>query len=154
MLPNLERPTADYTIRPLRPADLAAISRVHGRACRIADRFRNWSYTEAEVRAWCAHRLPGWDWGLVACADSPVIAYIAAIGGHVDQLFVDPDHQRAGVGSALLAAMLNRQLRPATLNVFAENAPARAFYERFGFREVDGWWNEEDSARELLYRLD
>jgi ribosomal protein S18 acetylase RimI-like enzyme len=33
--------------------------------------------------------------------------------------------------------MLDLQLRPATLHVFAENGPARAFYERFGFRQVD-----------------
>jgi hypothetical protein len=54
----------------------------------------------------------------------------------------------------LLTAMLARQLRPATLTAFAENAPARAFFGKFGFREADAWWNEQDRARELLYRLD
>jgi ribosomal protein S18 acetylase RimI-like enzyme len=90
----------------------------------------------------------------VACAGDQVIGFIAACGAHVDQIFVDPDHQGAGLGSALLTAFLDRGLRPATLHVFARNAPTRAFYERYGFREADAWWNEQDGAVELLYRLE
>jgi ribosomal protein S18 acetylase RimI-like enzyme len=122
----------------------------------------SWSYTEDEVRQWYAGKLDEWDWGQVVCAQDMVVAYLAASGAHIDQLFVDPDHQRAGLGSALLTAMLERRLtamlerrlRPATLHVFAENRPARAFYERFGFQEVDAWWNVKDRALNLLYRLE
>jgi ribosomal protein S18 acetylase RimI-like enzyme len=38
--------------------------------------------------------------------------------------------------------------------VFAENGPARAFYERFGFRQANAWWDEQDQALNLLYRLE
>ncbi len=145
---------AGYVLRELRADDLDAISRVHWRACRIAYRFMSWSYSEDEVRRWYAGKLREWDWGQVACAGESVIGFSATIGAHLDQLFVDPDHQRAGVGGALLAALLERGLRPATLNVFALNAPARALYERFGFRQVDASWNEPDQALELLYQLD
>jgi GNAT superfamily N-acetyltransferase len=141
-------------MRQLEAADLDAISRVHWRACRIAYRFMNWSYGEDQVRRWYAGKLAEWDWGRVACVDGRVVGYLAATGPHVDQLFVDPDHQRAGIGSPLLAAMLERGLRPATLHVFALNTPARAFFERFGFRPAAAWWNEQDNALELLYRLD
>ena len=142
------------TMRPLQAADLDAIARVHWRACRIAYRFMRWSHDEDEVRRWYAGQLAQWDSGRVACVGGEVVGYLAATGPHVDQLFVDPDHQRAGIGSALLGAMLARRLRPATLQVFALNAPARAFYERFGFRRADAWWNEQAAALELLYRLD
>jgi GNAT superfamily N-acetyltransferase len=141
-------------MRQLEAADLDAISRVHWRACRVAYRFMNWSYGEDQVRRWYAGKLAEWDWGRVACVDGRPVGFLAAIGPHVDQLFVDPDHQRAGIGTALLEAMLARRLRPATLHVFALNAPTRAFYERFGFRPADAWWNEQDNALELLYRLD
>ena len=141
-------------VRELRPADLAAISRVHVRACRIAYRFMGWSYGEDEVRLWYASKLPQWDWGRVVCDGARPVGYLAAIGPHVDQLFVDPDHWRAGIGTSLLEAMLARGLRPTTLHVFARAAPARAFYEHFGFREAGAWWNEQDDALELLYRLD
>ena len=142
-----------YATRRLHTDDLAGISRVHWRACRIAYRFMNWSYTEDEVRRWYAGKLQGWDWGRVACADGAVVALVATAGAHIDQLFVDPDHQRAGIGRALLAAALERGPRPATLHVFEENRPARRLFEAFGFRPADAWWDEQDHARMLLYRL-
>jgi hypothetical protein len=43
--------------------------------------------------------------------------------------------------------MLERRLRPATVHVFAKNKPARAFYERFGFRQVDAWWDVKGTGR-------
>jgi ribosomal protein S18 acetylase RimI-like enzyme len=144
----------DYSIRRLQPADLEGITRVHWRAFSTAYQFRNWSYTEDEVRCWYAGKLAEWDWGRVVCARETIVALLAAIGAHIDQLFVDPDHQRVGLGSALLRAMLERGLRPATLQVFAQNTPARLFYERFGFRQVDAWWDERDQALNLLYKLE
>jgi GNAT superfamily N-acetyltransferase len=114
----------------------------------------NWSYREDEVREWYAGKLHDWDWGRVMCADDVVVGFVAACGAHVDQIFVDPDHQGAGLGSALMTAFLDRGLRPATLHVFARNAPTRAYYERYGFREADAWWNEQEGAVELLYRLE
>jgi GNAT superfamily N-acetyltransferase len=154
--PSRREPVGPWSrkLRELRETDLDAISRIHWRACRIAYRFMGWSYGEDEVRRWYAGKLPQWDWGRVACAGGSVVGYLAAIGAHVDQLFVDPDHQGAGIGSALLRAMLARGPWPATLQVFALNAPARAFFERFGFRQVDAWWNEQEEALELLYRLE
>ena len=148
------RGVAVALIRPLAAGDLDAISAVHCRACRIAYRFMGWAYGEDQVRRWYAGKLPTWDWGRVACVDGRVVGYLAATGGHVDQLFIDPDHQRAGIGRTLLTEMLARGLRPATLEVFALNAPARRFYDSFGFRPVAEWWNQQDDALELLYRLD
>jgi ribosomal protein S18 acetylase RimI-like enzyme len=58
-----------------------------------------------------------------------------------------------GLGRTLLTARLARGLRPATLHVFEQNAPARRLYESFGFRQAAEWWNEQDDALELLYRL-
>ena len=141
-------------MRDLQPLDLDGISRVHWRACRVAYRFMSWSYSEDEVRRWYAGKLEAWDWGQVVCAGDAIVAYLAAVGAHIDQLFVDPDHQRAGLGAALLGTMLERRLRPATLHVFARNAPARVFYERFGFQQTDAWWDAQDRALNLLYKLE
>jgi len=147
-------PPAPYSLRPLRPDDLEDISRVHWRACRIAYRFMGWSYPLDEVRCWYADKMKEWDWGQVACAQGAVVAFLAATGPHLDQLFVDPDHQRAGLGSLLLSAMLERRLRPVTLCVFEDNRPARALYEKFGFRQADEWWDAQENAPALSYRLD
>ncbi len=142
------------TLRPLAAADLDGISRVHWRACRIAYRFIGWAYAEDEVRSWYGGKLGEWDWAQVATVDGAVVAFLAATGSHVDQLFVDPNHQRAGLGGRLLAAMLERRPGPVTLHVFAANYPARRFYERFGFRPVESFWDEQDQTLSLVYRLD
>jgi ribosomal protein S18 acetylase RimI-like enzyme len=147
-------PSAVPTMRPFVAADLDGISGVHWRACRIAYRFMNWSYTEDEVRRWYAGHMTAWDWAQVVTIDGEIVAYLAAIGTHVDMLYVDPDHQGAGLGRLLLEAMLARPLRPVTLHVHVENHPARRFYERLGFRSVGPRWDEQDQALSLVYRRD
>jgi len=142
------------TLRPLTTADLDGISRVHRRACRIAYRFMGWSYTLDEVQRWYAGKISEWDWARVVTVDGAIVGFLAAIGAHVDQLFVDPDHQGAGLGRLLLEAMLERRPGPITLHVFADNHAARRCYERIGFRPVESFWNAQDEALSLVYRLD
>jgi len=59
--------------------------------------------------------------------------------GELFAIYVLPEHQGAGVGRALLAYSLEQlgDLRPVLLWVARDNAPARRFYERHGFR-ADG----------------
>lgn len=140
-------------LRPLRRTDLDAISVIHVAACRIAYAFMDWGYSLAEVRAWYAGKLGEWDWAVVAEREAGVAGYLAMSGQHIDQLFVDPPAQGAGVGGTLLAAALGRGLRPLTLDVFEANLPARRFYGRRGFREVDRRFNEQDQAVQLRYEL-
>jgi ribosomal protein S18 acetylase RimI-like enzyme len=71
--------------------------------------------------------------------------------GHVFSLYVHPDSQGLGLGRALLAAAVERFLgagyTEATLWVFADNAPARAFYTR------QGWAPDGGTRTEPAYRL-
>jgi len=62
--------------------------------------------------------------------------FLAIAGDFVDQLFVDPERQRGGVGSALLEQA--KRLSPTGLRLFTfqSNANARAFYEKHGFAAV------------------
>jgi ribosomal protein S18 acetylase RimI-like enzyme len=63
-------------------------------------------------------------------------AFMAMKGDFIDQLFVAPEHQRGGIGGALLAHA--RALSPGGLRLFTfqSNAGARAFYEGHGFTVV------------------
>jgi hypothetical protein len=63
-----EPQSAVIALRPLAPADLAAISEIHCRACRIAYRFMGWAFTEAQVRDGYAGKLAQWDWGRAAAS--------------------------------------------------------------------------------------
>lgn len=81
-------------------------------------------------------------WG---AGDPDLAGFLALRDGWIDQLHVLPGHQRRGVGTALLAHA--KAAAPSLrLRTFQRNAPARAFYERHGFRlveETDGARNEE-----------
>ncbi len=81
----------------------------------------------------------------LAVGDGAVVAVMVLDGDEVDQLYVDPEWQRRGVGSALLQLA---KTRPGGLALwtFQSNHPARRFYERHGFVAVawtDGSTNEE-----------
>jgi ribosomal protein S18 acetylase RimI-like enzyme len=138
--------------RPLGKGDVKAISAIHHRACMIAYRFINWSYSLQQVEQWYAGKFAEWTWTLAAFdADTAMAGFIALTGRHVDQLYIDPPRQRRGIGSALLDRALKDSLGRITLDVFEENAPARAFYERHGFQGRDRWMNKEEGAFDLLY---
>jgi GNAT superfamily N-acetyltransferase len=78
--------------------------------------------------------------GLVAgfAASGPSREQPAPTMGELYAIYVDPARQGRGVGAALHAAVLDRLCEvgftTATLRVFEGNAPARAFYERRGWR--------------------
>jgi ribosomal protein S18 acetylase RimI-like enzyme len=83
---------------------------------------------------------------LVAEMGGEITGFIAMHGDLVEHLYVRPDFQRRGIGSALLRRAKDRM--PLGFNpwVFQENAAARRFYERHGFRvieQTDGSGNEE-----------
>jgi ribosomal protein S18 acetylase RimI-like enzyme len=138
--------------RSLDRADVQAISRVHHRACLIAYRFMNWSYSLPEVEAWYSRIFAKWTWTLAAFEpDAGMAGFIALADRHVDQLYVDPSRQRSGIGSLLLDQALKRSLGRTTLHVFEDNLNARAFYEKHGFRQHDRWMNAEEGAIDLLY---
>ena len=82
----------------------------------------------------------------VASAGGVVVGVASLDGDDLDWLFIDPDHQGTGVGSALLDHVKARRPDGFELWVFVSNEPARSFYERHGLHEVhrtDGEHNEE-----------
>ncbi len=141
----------DLRLRPLTGDDIGAIAQVHRSACLIAYRFMDWSYSEAEICAWYAGKYRDWDWGLVAETGGAVVGFAAAIGAHLDQLFVAPDSQGRNIGSALLAAAIEHVPPVTSLHVFEQNAGARRFYERHGFRRLRRHPTGNEKAVELLY---
>lgn len=80
--------------------------------------------------------------------------------GDILTVGVDPDCRRGGVGSALLAAMLEafRQEGGQTLflEVRASNTPARRLYEKFGFSQIGVRRNYYQQPQEdgLVYCLE
>jgi len=78
---------------------------------------------------------------------------IQTIGGESEllTLCVDPDHQRRGVGAALMDLWLAQSdVTRFFLEVAADNAGAMALYHRCGFAEVarrKGYYTRADGGR-------
>jgi len=137
--------------RPLAAGDIKAISAVHHRACLIAYAFMNWRYPIDEVERWYSGKFAEWTWSLATLDADVMTGFIALTGQHIDQLYVDPSHQRRGIGSLSLEQVIKGVPGRITLDVFEDNLGARAFYERHGFSERDRWMNEREGAIDLLY---
>lgn len=72
----------------------------------------------------------------VAERDASLAGLIALEAPWIRHLTVFPEHQRKGIGSALLSKAFECSSRELRLYTFQRNHPARAFYERHGFVAV------------------
>lgn len=102
---------------------------------------------DGEVRTWVTQfvipRLECW---LAARSPGAIVGMLALGDNWIDQLYVDPDLTRAGIGSELIAVAKRERPKRLRLWTFASNEGAQRFYLRHGFREVertDGGCNEE-----------
>ncbi|HEY5628218.1 MAG TPA: GNAT family N-acetyltransferase [Candidatus Limnocylindrales bacterium] len=135
------------TLRRTSPTDAAAIADVYLASFAAALPAVRLAHSDDEVRGWVRdHVVPDLEtW--VADDNGRVVAMMALAPGWVEQLYVAPDRREEGIGSALLAlAKAQADGGPLDLWTFQVNGPARAFYERHGFRAVevtDGSGNEE-----------
>jgi GNAT superfamily N-acetyltransferase len=139
-------PDDGLILRPATPDDAEAVADVHLRA-RAASPMPAGIHPDAEVRAWLAARLDGsGDEVWVAEVGDRVVGYARFTRTWLDDLYVDPDHAGAGIGSALLDLVKARHPGGFGLWVFVANEPARAFYAARGLVErerTDGSGNEE-----------
>ena len=140
---------ADVVLRRATPADLPALAEIYLAARRAAgEAFPPSVHADDEVRAW----VGGWDLSAydvwLAASDEQVAGYARCTQTWLDDLYVHPDHQRTGVGSALFGLVTSLRPDGFCLWVFESNAPARAFYRTRGCLELertDGAANEERS---------
>jgi GNAT superfamily N-acetyltransferase len=108
---------------------------------------------EADDRRYIAEYVIGECDVLVVRREGRPAAFLALKDDMVGHLYVRPDAQRIGIGSALLEAAKTRRPTGLRLWVFQRNHGACAFYAGHGFAEVkltDGADNEEHEPDVLL----
>lgn len=137
----------DLTLRPARVEDLTAVAGLYLRARAAAvPQLPPVAHAPDAVDAW----VRGWDlssydvW--LALRGDELVGFARSTDTWLDDLYVDPDHQRAGVGRALLDLVKAARPDGFCLWVFATNADARDFYAAHGLIELettDGTANEE-----------
>ena len=121
-------------IRRARASDAPAIGQVFLRARdlmtylpRIPDADR------PKLGTWIVERHDVW----VEEQNGRIVAFAGVSPGWLDHLYVDPEEQNAGIGSALLDYAKQLQPDGFQLWTFQHNDGARRFYERHGFVVVD-----------------
>jgi GNAT superfamily N-acetyltransferase len=103
-------------------------------------------HTDEETYEWIASEVLVTHEVEVAEDGGGIVGFAAIKGGLLGHLYVHPERQGVGVGSALLASAKERRPGGLELWTFQRNEAARRFYERHGFRAVeltDGAANEE-----------
>ena len=132
-------------IRILRPEESRLASAIHRRAGALIPGYVTLERTPESFQAFYRDEVMRQCtvWGAFASAE--MLGFVALLPGWIDHLYVDPDHHRRGVGSALvrLAQSEQEELR---LHTFQANANARRLYERHGFvveELTDGSRNDE-----------
>ncbi len=141
-------------IRRAVPGDAATVADVYLRSREGAgDAIPPGVHPPDDVRRFVAEVVvPERETWLAVDAAGAAVGVLVLAGDDLDWLWVLPEAQGRGVGSALLAHA--RQQRPGGLAlwVFASNTPARAFYEHHGWRAVghtDG--DNEERAPDVRY---
>ena len=71
----------------------------------------------------------------VACEAGEPIGFISLLDASIGGLFIEPKLQSGGVGRALIAHALKLK-GELSLEVYADNIKAFAFYQRLGFEEI------------------
>ena len=136
-----DRPAFRGHIRLYRPDDVDALIDIFRASVRQVARR---DYSEEQVLAWAPDAIdrrgwveqyagrPAW---VAEIEDRPVGFSDLEPDGHLDMMFVHPDHQGRGVASALLAEVENaaRHLGIDCLHTEA-SITARPFFERRGFQ--------------------
>ena len=110
-------------------------------------------HTREEDRAYIRDVLLPQQRITVAQAGGEIVGFLAEREGWINQLYVRSDSLGQGIGSLLINDAKSRN-ESLTLWCFLENLPARRFYEKHGFVEVertDGRGNEAERP-DIRYR--
>ena len=114
-------------------------------------------HSEEEIHAWVQEYLIPTNGVTVATNDDKIIGVqaVSRLDGitWLDQFYLDPEYVGRGIGSKMLAQLLQTVPRPIRLYTFQQNQPGRYFYERHGFQAIqfrDGKHNEEHCP-DVLY---
>ena len=131
-------------IRQATPEDAETVVRIFRESRAEAMPWLPVLHTVQEDEAWYRGRLAGEAW--VYELDGRVVGFAVVHEDDLDALYVAPEAQRGGVGSALFRRA--QESRPEGFGwwVFRDNVRARRFYESRGGRllyETDGADNEE-----------
>ena len=128
-----------FLIRPYEPHDFEAVTTLwrYAREQAFPDFQRRKGHTFEEDQAYFRDVILVKNEVWVVDVDGTPVAFMAIDGDFIDHLYVAPDHQRLGIGKALLDHAKHLSPEHLWLYTFQINTNGRAFYEKNGFRAVE-----------------
>ena len=137
-------------IRPATPEDAPAVIRIYQESRAEAMPWLPDLHTMEEHLAWFGALLGGEAW--VFEQDGVPVGYAAMKDGELHDLYVAPEAQRRGVGSALFERVQAAYPDGFRFWVFRDNTRARPFYDARGCVVVDSSdGNNEEQLPDVLY---
>ena len=138
-------------IRKYKPEDCDAVVSVWAAASELAHPFLSEAFLQKERQEIVNNHLPNadtWVWE----ANGKVTGFISLVGNEVGAIFVDPKSARSGIGSALMdhARARHGELE---VEVFEANSIGRAFYDKYGFREMTRKHHEQTGMQIVRLQL-
>lgn len=137
-------------IRPARGNDAGDLAEVYLRSRAFALPEVPVVHDPGSVRQWLADEVVGRADVWVAELDGVIVGMMvldhARDGSWIEQLYLDPTWMGRGLGDRMMDEAVRRARGTLQLWTFQANGPARRFYARHGFEEVestDGRGNEE-----------
>lgn len=149
---------AAVTIDPVTAANLDAAAEAHAvswRASHAAICAPDFvaAHTAARQRAYLARKLEGGSRIFLLMDDTPA-GLISVTGSLIEDLYVRPEKQGQGYGSALLRHALRECTGTPKLWLLETNKRARLFYEHRGFRPTGKIDRSHGPLAEIEYALD
>ena len=134
-------------IRKFEPSDTEAIIQTWYEASMLAHPFLDPKFIEQEKHNIRQEYLPNTEtW--VFEVDDKVAAFIAMIGNEIAAIFVKPEVHGQGIGRQLMD-FVAEQNEVLEVEVFENNKAGRAFYEKYGFAELEKQVHEETGFKLL-----
>ena len=140
-------------IRTATPKDSRACADIHMSAREAMDYLPLDLHSTEETYAWKRDVVLPRESVWVAELGSRIVGYASLSDGVLSNLYVLPDCQGRGIGSALLSEVKRHSPAGLRLWTFEPNAGAIRFYQRHGFATIertDGRTNEEKVADRLM----
>jgi len=131
-------------LRPSRPEDGSRVVEIWAAAVDATHDFLS-PEDRAAIGREVAAFLPSAPLTLAVDDRDRAIGFMLIDGGHMEALFIDPEHRGAGVGAILIDYAL--AVHPLlTTDVNEQNAQAVGFYEHMGFART-GWSATDGQGR-------
>jgi ribosomal protein S18 acetylase RimI-like enzyme len=154
------RISMDVILRPAAESDAERVASVLLASRKAFVAFAPLAHADDDVRGWIANVLipsGGVSVAVAGSSNEGVVGMMAVSQqdgvGWIDQLYLHPDLVGRGIGTRFIELAKESLGSPIRLYTFQENAGARRFYERHGFRAIalsDGADNEEHCP-DVLY---